>query len=139
LILLDTSGLLSALDASQRHHSACRDALAAATAPLLLSPFVLAELDYLLMRYIGAQAQAALLDDVARGAYRLELFDAADIAHANDVMVRFADLEIGLADASLVVLAQRYNVHEVLTLDRRHFDALRIGARKRFTIVPSSG
>jgi predicted nucleic acid-binding protein len=46
------------------------------------------------------------------------------------------DLEIGLADASLVVLAERHRISKVLTLDVRHFQALRIGDRKRFTLLP---
>lgn len=66
--------------------------LAKAAAPLLLSPFVLAELDYLLARHVGYRAQAALLDEVARGAYRLEPFTSADIARAKDVIEKYADL-----------------------------------------------
>lgn len=137
MILLDTSGLLAALDASQRRHAQCRAALEAVSGPLLLSPFVLAELDYLLMRHVGAHAQAALLDEVARGAYRLEPFGAEDVARAGEVMQRFGDLQIGLADASIVVLAERHGTASVLTLDLRHFQALRVGARKRFRILPT--
>jgi uncharacterized protein len=136
LILLDTSGLLAALDASQRRHAPCRAALEASKGPLLLSPFVLAELDYLLMRHVGASAQAALLEEVVRGVYRLENFLAEDVARAAEVMHRYSDLQIGLADASIVVLAERHGTAEVLTLDMRHFQALRIGGRKRFRILP---
>jgi uncharacterized protein len=136
LILLDTSGLLAAMDASQRRHAPCRAALEAAGGPLLLSPFVLAELDYLLMRHVGANAQAVLLDEVARGAYRLESFTADDVARAGEIMRRYGNLEIGLADASIVVLAERHGTAEILTLDLRHFETLRIGGRKRFRIVP---
>jgi predicted nucleic acid-binding protein len=136
VILVDTSGLLSALDESQRHHSECVAVLEEASAPLLLSPFVLAELDYLLMHHIGQRAQAALLEEVARGAYQLEAFVAADIARARQVIERYADLRIGLADASLVVLAERYNVTEVLTLDERHFRAIRAVGRRRFRVLP---
>jgi len=136
VILLDTSGLLSALDNSQRYHHECATLLGEASPPLLLSPFVLAELDYLLMRQIGRRAQAALLDEVARGAYQLEPFDAADVARAKEVVEQYADLEIGLADASIVVLAQRHAVTEVLTLDQRHFRTMRIERRKRFKVLP---
>lgn len=136
MILLDTSGLLSALDESQRHHHACAAVLGEASPPLLLSPFVLAELDYLLMRHVGQRAQVALMDEVARGAYQLELFGAADVARAKEMVERYADLEIGLADASIVVLAQRHAVTEVLTLDQRHFRAMRIEQRKRFKVLP---
>ena len=136
MILLDTSGLLAALDESQRQHIECARLLDEVSAPLLLSPFVLAELDYLLMRHVGRQAQAALLEEVARGAYQLESFAAADVARGKEIVETYADLDVGLADASLVVLAERYSVAEVLTLDERHFRAMRFARRKRFRILP---
>ena len=137
MILLDTSGLLSAIDSSQRHHAACAAAIQNGPGPLLLSPFVLAELDYLLARHVGAPAQSALLGEVVRGAYRLEPFGAADIESAKAIVERYGDLRIGLADASIVVLAERHHAREVLTLDERHFRALRIGRRQRFRILPA--
>jgi len=107
VILLDTSGLLSAIDGSQRHHADCVAALSRASPPLLLSPFVLAELDYLLSQHVGSDAQIALLDEVAKGAYQLEPFGPADVAAACEVLEKYASLRIGLADASIVVLAER--------------------------------
>jgi predicted nucleic acid-binding protein len=139
VILLDTSGLLSAIDGSQRHHAACAAILAEADAPLLLSPFVLAELDYLLTTRVGPVAQFALLDEVIRGAYRLEEFGVEDVAQARDIMGRYRDLRLGLADASLVVLAERHGAREILTLDERHFRAVRTLDRKRFHLLPADG
>jgi uncharacterized protein len=136
VILLDTSGLLSAIDASQRYHAECAATLSKASPPLLLSPFVLAELDYLLARHVGSAAQTALLGEVARGAYQLEPFGAADVAAAKDILERYPKLRIGLADASLVVLAGRHRTRDVLTLDERHFRALRTRAGKRFRLLP---
>ena len=136
MILLDTSGVLAAIDGSQRHHRACAAVLREAAPPLLLSPFVLAELDYLLMRHVGYEAQSSFLEEVARGAYRLEPFESSDIKLAKTVLDRYEDLQIGLADASLVVLAERHQVAEVLTLDERHFRALRYEKRKRFKLLP---
>jgi hypothetical protein len=136
VILLDTSGLLSAIDGSQRQHRACAEALAAASSPLVLSPFVLAELDYLLATQVGAAEQMALLEEVARGVYQLEPFRASDIAVARAVMDRYSDLKLGLADASIVVLAQRHGVRDVLTLDERHFRSLRPLNKKRFRLLP---
>ena len=137
MILLDTSGLLSAIDESQRHHAACAEVLSQAIPPLLLSPFVLAELDYLLATQVDGRAQLALVDEVAGGVYRLEPFSAHDVAVASDVMRRYSDLTIGLADASIVVLAERHGTRDVLTLDERHFRTLRAAAGKRFRLLPA--
>lgn len=136
MILLDTSGLLAALDASQQRHTEAAASLLAATPPLLLSPFVLAELDYLLASRVGAAARTSLLREVERGAYRLEAFAAADIADARSVIERHASLGISLADASIAVLAARRGIHDVLTLDERHFRVLSAGG-KPFRLLPA--
>jgi predicted nucleic acid-binding protein len=137
VILLDTSGLLAALDSSQRQHRQAVAALRDARGPLVLSPFVLAELDYLLATRVGPSAALALLAEVARGAYRLESFDAADVAASHAVIETYGDLDVGLADASIVVLAHRYETTEVLTLDQRHFRSLRGPAGRPFRILPA--
>lgn len=124
MILLDTSGLLAALDASQRYHREAAASLAVARPPLLLSPFVLAELDYLLLARVGPAARASLLEEVKRSAYLLESMTGADVAKAEAIIDRYADLDISLADASIVVLAERHHVRDVLTLDERHFRVL---------------
>jgi predicted nucleic acid-binding protein len=136
VILLDTSGLLAAVDASQRWHSEAAASLAAATPPLYLSPFVLAELDYLLAARVGHAARGSLLDEVERGAYSLEPMSGPDVGQARKVIERHADLGISLADASIVVLAERHEIHEVLTLDQRHFRVLAVGGRP-FRVLPA--
>lgn len=129
MILLDTSGLLAALDSDQRHHTKAAASLAGATPPLLLSPFVLAELDYMLLSRIGAAARASLLEEVERDAYLLETMTGADVSRAHKIIKRHANLGISLADASIVVLAERHQVRDVLTLDERHFRVLTVGGK----------
>jgi len=136
LILLDTSGLLAALDPDQRGHPTAARALEAASSPLVLSPFVLGELDYLVSRNSGQSAKLSLLDEVARDVYRLESFSRSDVFEAIDVISAFAALRVSLADASIVVLARRYGVHEVLTLDERHFRVLP-GPGGPFRLIPA--
>ena len=137
MILLDTSGVLAAIDRSQRQHQTAADVLRGAAAPLLLSPFVLAELDYLLSTRVSATAARALLAQVAAGVYRIEPMDAPDVEAAVAIIDRYADLELGLADASIVVLADRYDTRDVLTLDERHFRALRDTRGRPFRILPT--
>jgi predicted nucleic acid-binding protein len=136
LILLDTSGLLAALDAAQRAHSESAASLAAASPPRLLSPFVLAELDYLLATRVGRIARMSLLGEIERGAIALELFSTADLIQARSVIERHRDLGISLADASIVVLANRHKIQDVLTLDERHFRTLAANGRP-FRLLPA--
>jgi predicted nucleic acid-binding protein len=136
VIVLDTGGLYAALDANEVLHGRAVAALVAATPPRLISPFVLAELDYLVASRVGHQAQMALVDEVVRGAYQLELFASEDMGHARRIMERYADLRIGLADASVVVLANRHRTLELLCTDERHFRALRGAGGRQFRLFP---
>lgn len=137
MILLDTSGLLAAIDASQRLHDQTLTSLRAAAPPWILSPFVLAELDYLLATRVGQAAERALLAEVGRGVYRMEAFDADDITAAERVIGRYRSLGVGLANASLVVLAHRYGIRDLLTLDERHFRSLRGPGGRPFRLLPA--
>jgi hypothetical protein len=136
VIVLDTGGLYAALDANEVLHGRAVAALVAAKPPRVLSPFVLAELDYLIARRVGPQGQMALIDEVARGAYQLELFSSEDVVDAQRIMERYADLRIGLADASVVVLAKRHRTLELLCTDERHFRVLRGTGGKAFRLLP---
>lgn len=137
MIVLDTSGVLAWLDGSQRHHQRVRTVMSGRTDRLLLSPFVLAELDYLLATRVGPRAQQALLAEVAEGAMSLEPFGAAEIRACLAVLERYSDLDIGLADASIVFLAERFKTDFILTLDERHFRALRTGSGNRLHLLPA--
>jgi hypothetical protein len=137
LILVDSSGLYAALVSSQAGHERVRAALEAEQGPLLLSPFVLAELDYMLARWEGRAIELALLQDVAAGSYELVPFTQADVAAALAVIERYRDLGIGLTDASLVVLAGRFGTERILTLDERHFRVLRTPSGRPFTLLPA--
>jgi predicted nucleic acid-binding protein len=104
---------------------------------LLLSPFVLAELDYLLTTRVSARAAAALLQEVAVGAYQLEPMANVDIAAAAGVIASYSDLDLGLTDASLVVLSERHNTLDLLTLDERHFRVVSGSRGRPFRILPA--
>jgi len=137
VILVDTSGLLAALDASEIHHQAAAAALKAAGEPRLLSPFVLAELDYLLTRHVSKRVARALLVEIANGAYDLAPFAAEDVGRAVEVLDRYAGLGLGLADASIAVLAERHRAWDVLTLDERHFRAINGPRNRPFRLLPA--
>lgn len=137
MILLDTSGLLAALNPDQPQHQEARSALADEAAPLVLSPFVLAELDYLITTRGTVEAELAFLGEVAAGAYEIATFDGDDVRAAAAVITQYYDLGIGIADASLVVLAGRYGTERILTLDERHFRVLQSPYGKPFTLVPA--
>lgn len=136
MIVVDTSGVFAALDRTQRGHEGARSSLEAEAA-LILSPFVLAELGYMLATRISVTAAIELLRDVEAGAYELAPFTADDIGATREIVERYRELGIGLADASIVVLAARYGTDRVLTLDERHFRAMTTVDGAPFALLPS--
>ncbi len=135
-MILDTSALLSALFPDQRHHSECADVLAAARSRVL-SPFVLAEVNYMVTRSAGVAVETAMLDEVGRGAYELAQFSETDVAAASEIVARYSDLGIGLTDASLMVLAEQRGTRDIFTLDERHFRAVQARDGKPFRLLPA--
>ncbi len=134
MILVDTNGLMAVHEANNPYRQRALS-LISIPQPRLLSPFVLAELDYLITRDAGARHARILLTDIERGVYTLEQFSSEDIARARAIMERYADLEIGLADASIVVLADRHGCTDVLTTDQRHFRTVTTSQGEPFRLL----
>lgn len=136
MIIADTSGLLALFNQREPAHAAAAAAVTAERDPLVVSPFVMAELDVLLLTRVGRGAARALVEELAGGAYLLPCIDEDDLRVATEVIDRYADLGLGLTDASLVVLADRYATLRLLTLDRRHFGAVRSLGGAPFELLP---
>jgi predicted nucleic acid-binding protein len=137
LILVDTSGILAALFPDQNRHEECAEVLLSALPPRIVSPFVLAEADFLIQKFGGVDAETLFLGEFARRAYELATFDEDDVEDARRIITKYRSLRIGLADASIAVLSARYDTFDVLTLDERHFRAIRPAPRKNFRILPA--
>jgi uncharacterized protein len=137
VIVCDTSGLIAAYGRDQEGHQQVTDTLRRDAQQLILSPFVLAELDYMVCREAGPEAGLTVLEDVANGVYQLAEFTSADVSRARDVVARYTDLKIGLADASIVVLAARHETARVLTFDHRHFRTIKPLYGEAFTLLPA--
>lgn len=135
-MIVDTSALLAYVDRDEPDHLAVSTIIDATTEPLVVSPYVVAELDYLLVNRLGVDVELPTLGELASGAWELPSFDAEALAEARAVIERYADQDLGVADASIVVLASRYQTRKILTLDHRHFDVVRPLSGGRFTVLP---
>lgn len=105
-MIIDTSALLAFFDTDEPDHESVSAVLAGATEPLVVSPYVVAELDYLVASRLGVSAELAVLRELTGGAWDLPAIDVEDLARAPAVIERYADQRIGVADASNVILAE---------------------------------
>lgn len=137
MIIADTSGLLALFNRKEPQHEAVRRVVDdRSDSGIVVSPYVVAELDYLVTTRVGTHAEVAVLRELVLGAYELVDFGASDLGRATDVVERYRDQAIGIADASIVVLADLWHTREILTLDRRHFGVLRPLSGGRFSLLP---
>lgn len=136
MILVDTSAALQLASSSAKRHADVARVVDELPGPFVLSPFILAELDYMLGTRHGQPAQLAFLDEVAAGVYELAEFDRADVKAATAVVRRYDDLGVGLADASIVVLAEKHDTIDVLGFDTCHFRVMRGPAGRPFRLLP---
>lgn len=137
MIIADTSGLYSIFNRRQPEHQAARDAVERDGGPLVLSPLVLAELDYFILARLGAHAEQTVLTELKSPAYRLAPFDKDDFELASEVAVKYGDMQLGLTDASIVVQAARHKTTKILSLDYKHFGAVKpLTSDASFTLLP---
>ncbi len=135
-MIIDTSALLAYVDANEPQHHAVAEVIEGSEEPLVVSPYVIAEVDYLVLTRHGAEAEHGVLDELAGGAWELAVMDRDRLSMAADIVQRYADVPIGLTDASNMVLAQAYRTNTIATLDRRHFSILRFGDGSAPKILP---
>ncbi|BBZ11800.1 type II toxin-antitoxin system VapC family toxin [Mycobacterium branderi] len=135
MIVLDTGGLYALLDSSDSYHHDAHRAIDGYDGPLLLSPLILAETDYLVSKRLGRRAESAFLADVTERVYRLVGFDDEDLESAVNLVNTYADMNIGIADASVAVIARRYRTVDLLSVDR-HFRAIGPLWGEAFSLLP---
>ena len=138
MIICDTSGLLAAYDRRSRQHRATARALTADSGPWLLPPLVLAEFDYLLLERFGLAVEQEVLPELTAGEFAVGSFGNSDLEEAIAITKRYGDLKIGLTDASIAGLAARHRTTRLLSLDQRHFRAIKpLDGGDAFTLLPA--
>ncbi len=135
-MILDTSGLIAFFDQSDARNEAVMSSVAAAKPPFVVSPHVIAELDHLLRQRSGHRNARSAIAELAGGAYKLACLESIDLARALEIDRLYADLDLGITDASLVVLAGRYETRDLLTFDQRHFRAVTPIQGGTFRLLP---
>jgi predicted nucleic acid-binding protein len=137
VIVVDTSVIVAYMNATDDAHELVATWLDELDDDLATTPLVVAEVDHLVRARGIRAALTALRSDLVAGAYLVEWWPGA-IASAVKVAERYADTGLGLADASLVALAERFGTIDIATLDERHFRAIRpLAGGKAFRLLPA--
>jgi len=136
-LLIDAAPLVALADPGEPQREAILAALASEPGALVIPAPTTAEVDYLLGRRFGAPARRAFLADLAAGRFTVASLERDDYPTILDLEAHYADLELGLADCALVILAARHHTTRILSFDERHLRAVTPLDGEAFILLPA--
>ncbi len=136
MILVDAGPLVALVDASDQHHARCVEALEGLREPMGTVWPAVTEALFLLLDV--PEGQEAILEMLRRGTVQLLPLGQEDVSRIQELMAKYRDQPMDLADAALVRVAERDGLDRVFTVDRRDFVVYRIGNRKTFRMIPEA-
>lgn len=136
-LIVDASALYVQADRREPQHADVSRILRSEEGILITSELTAAEADYLILERLGFQAELAFLADLAEGTFVVDCLDRRELDVAREVVAQYQDLRLGLADASLVVLAARHETLRILTLDERAFRTVKPLQGGAFSVLPA--
>jgi uncharacterized protein len=134
VILCDTGVLLCLVDKSQSQHSVYIKAIAGLEKPLVTTWACLAEAMYLALKQGGWQMQKQISRFLLGNLLIIHEIQSSDYDRLFELMEQYQDRPMDLADASLVVAAEKTGSNQILTLDS-DFLFYRIDNRESFNII----
>ena len=136
LAVVDAGPLYAAADAGDDHHAASLAVLSRRDLRLVVPALAVAEATYFVGTRLGSVAESAFLR--ALGALDVEGPAPDDFVRMAELVEQYRDFPLGGTDASVVALAERLDASVVVTLDHRHFSAVRPRHREAFELLPRS-
>lgn len=136
-LILDAAPLVALADAREPQLEALLKIREEEEGSLVLPAPVAAEVDYLLGVRFGEAARRAFLSDLAARRYDVACLEAGDYRTVAELDARYADLGLGLADCSILVLAERFGTWRLLSFDERHFRAVTPLQGGSFQLLPA--
>jgi predicted nucleic acid-binding protein len=124
MLIVDTGPLVAYLNRNDPDHARCAALLESRTDDLLVTPYVVTEACYLVGKYVGAEAEINLVEALAAGDLNQIDVPSGDLSRIAQLMRQYVGFPLGVADASVIAATERLGVHEVATLDQRHFRAV---------------
>ena len=135
-ILVDTGPLYAIADQDDGWHDRVRDFLQTVPMQLIVPVTILPEACYLMSVHLGASAELQFIRSVQRGEVKVEFLRREDLTRTVEVMDKYLDADLGFVDASVVAVAERLKIREILTTDRRHFSLVRPRHCANFVLKP---
>lgn len=133
MILADSGFWIALGNRGDRHHAAALRALKAYAPEGFVTTWpVLTEVGHVLLSQVGIHQMLAFQRSVADGACRVFELREDAVRRSADLMSRYRNLPMDVADASLLVLAEELDEGRILSTDLRDFEGCRWKNRRPF-------
>ena len=136
-LICDAAPLVAVADENEPRRREILEILRREPGDLVLPAQVAAEVDYMLGTRLGQAARRAFLEDLAARRFHVACLSPGDYATVAGLDARYADLELGLSDCAVIVLAARYDTLRLLSFDERDFRAVRSLQGGAFRLLPA--
>jgi predicted nucleic acid-binding protein len=134
-VLVDTGALAAIFDPRDQYHAACTNAAQELPIGKAFTCWpVVTEACYLLRRY--PDKRDSLLESVEAGEFQVLPLHTDELSALRGIFSKYSDQDVDLADAALLLLADREDIIDVFTVDRRHFGLFRKKDGKPFRLIP---
>ena len=133
-VVVDAGPLYAAANSKDPAHDRCVQALQRGDLAPVIPALVVTEVTQLLGSRYGPKAEARFLRGLA--GFAVESPSPEDFTRVAELVDRYADFPLGGVDASVIALAERLDTPLVLTLDRRHFAAVKPAHRDALVLLP---
>ena len=136
MILVDTGPLVALFDPADSSHRRCLAVLEAIESAICTTVPVLTEAFHLLTP--SSAGALNLMDFVSQSGLNVWPVDEPLLARSFELMRKYGDQNMDLADASLVAIAEQHRLDTIFTIDRQDFTVYRAkhGHRhRRFRVI----
>ena len=136
-LFIDSGFLYATLDKSDNHHQRAMDALSSLSNEVIMLPtIVLVEVSYLLGARIGHHAIRTFVTQMKDSPLDFVCIQQSDLVRIDELLQQYANVKLDFVDASITALAERLDIHRILTVDARDFRIIRPLHCDYFDILP---
>ncbi len=135
MLIADTGAIYAFYDGSDKYHHAVRKIINENIGNIIIPDLILVEIDYLLGHLLDVQAELDFIQDVLNGVFLLHSLNPVMLKNCHHLIEKYYDLKLGLADTSVMTLADELNIHQILTVDERDFRAVKL--KKPLILLPA--
>ena len=123
-VIIDTGAIIGLVDKSCQHHGRISDIIKRTDLNLIVPSPVIPEACYMLNKKFGPITEIKFLEEIISVNLQIEILKFVDILRIVEILKKYESLNIGFVDGSIVAIAERLKINQILTLDNKHFNSI---------------